>query len=42
LYQPCSPTNNLITLMQPGASLAATGIMVNSDREIQYGLRVTF
>jgi hypothetical protein len=42
LYQPCSPTNSLITLMQPGASLAATGIMVNSDREIQYGLRVTF
>jgi len=42
LYQPCSPTNNLITAMQPGASLAATGVVVNSDREIQYGFRVTF
>jgi len=41
-YQPCSTTNSLITLMQPGASLAATGIVVNNDREIQYGLRVTF
>jgi hypothetical protein len=42
VYQPCSPTNNLITLQQPGASLAATGIVNNNDREIQYGLRVTF
>jgi hypothetical protein len=41
-YQPCSPTNNLITTMQPGNSLAATGIIANNDREIQYGLRVTF
>ncbi len=42
LYQPCSPTNNLITAMQPGGSLAATGVVVNSDREIQYGFRLTF
>jgi len=42
LYQPCSPTNNLITAMQPGASLAATSVVVNSDREIQYGFRITF
>ena len=42
LYQPCSPTNNVITTMQPGASLAATGIVANNDREIQYGLRITF
>lgn len=41
-YAPCSPTNNLITAMQPGASLAATGIIANNDREIQYGLRITF
>jgi hypothetical protein len=42
LYQPCSPTNNLITAMQPGGSLAATSVVVNSDREIQYGFRLTF
>ena len=42
VYQPCSPTNNLITVMQPGASLAASSVVVNSDREIQYGLRITF
>jgi hypothetical protein len=42
LYQPCSPTNNLITTMQPGGSLAATGVVANSDREIQYGFRLTF
>ena len=42
LYQPCSPTNNLITVMQPGNSLAATAIVNNNDREIQYGMRVTF
>ena len=42
LYQPCSPTNNLITAMQPGASLAANGIVANNDREIQFGLRFTF
>ena len=42
LYQPCSPTNNLITAMQPGGSLAATGVVANSDREIQYGFRLTF
>jgi hypothetical protein len=41
-YQPCSPTNNLITAMQPGASLAANGIVSNNDREIQFGLRFTF
>jgi hypothetical protein len=41
-YLPCSPTNSLITAMQPGGSLAATGVVVNSDREIQYGLRITF
>ena len=42
LYQPCSPTNNLITAMQPGASLAANAVVINSDREIQYGFRITF
>jgi hypothetical protein len=41
-FNPCSPTNNLITSMQPGASLAATSVVANSDREIQYGLRITF
>jgi hypothetical protein len=42
LYQPCSPTNNLITLQQPGSNLQATGIVNNNDREFQYGLRVIF
>jgi hypothetical protein len=42
LYAPCSATNNLITAMQPGASLAANGIVANNDREIQYGFRITF
>ena len=37
-----SGTNNLITAMQPGGSLAANSVVVNSDREIQYGLRITF
>jgi len=41
-YAPCSTTNNLITAMQPGASLDASAVVVNSDREIQYGLRITF
>jgi hypothetical protein len=42
LYAPCSTTNNVITAMQPGASLAANGIVANNDREIQYGFRITF
>jgi len=41
-YQACSPTNNLITTMLPGASLAANAIVSNNDREIQYGMRITF
>jgi hypothetical protein len=41
-YFPCSPTNNVITAMQPGASLAATSIVANNDREIQYGFRLSF
>lgn len=41
-YQPCSPTNNLITAMQPGSNLESTGIVNNNDREIQYGLKVIF
>jgi hypothetical protein len=42
LYQPCSPTNNMITAMQAGGTLAATSIIANNDREIQYGFRITF
>lgn len=42
LYQPCSPTNNLITAQQAGANLQATGIVANNDREFQYGLKVIF
>ncbi|HEY7095495.1 MAG TPA: TonB-dependent receptor [Terriglobales bacterium] len=42
LYQPCSPTNNMITKMQAGGTLAANAIVANNDREIQFGLRFTF
>ena len=42
VYQPCGPTNNAISTMLPGASLAANGIVANNDREIQYGMRITF
>lgn len=42
VYQPCSPSNNLITTMQPGSNLAINGIVANNDREFQYGLRITF
>jgi len=42
LYNPCSPTNNLITAMQPGSNLAANAIVANNSREFQYGLRFTF
>ena len=42
LYQPCSPTNNLITAMQPGSNLAQSAIVANNDREIQYGFRIIF
>jgi len=41
-YQPCSPTNNMITKMQAGGTLAANAIVANNDREIQFGLRFTF
>ncbi|HZQ22617.1 MAG TPA: TonB-dependent receptor [Terriglobales bacterium] len=41
-YQPCSPTNSLITLQQPGSNLNATAIVNNNDREFQYGLKVIF
>jgi hypothetical protein len=42
LYQPCSPTNNLITTALPGNNMKATAIINNNDREIQYGLKITF
>jgi Carboxypeptidase regulatory-like domain len=42
LYQPCSPSNNLITAMQPGSNLTINAIVPNNDREFQYGLRITF
>jgi hypothetical protein len=41
-YEPCSSTNNLITVMQPGGNLAAQAVVANSDREIQYSFRITF
>jgi hypothetical protein len=41
-YQPCTATNNVITTALPGGDLHQTGVIANSEREIQYGLKVTF
>ena len=40
-YQPCSPTNNVITAQTAGSDLHATSI-INRAREIQYGMKITF
>jgi Carboxypeptidase regulatory-like domain len=42
LYQPCSPSNNLITTALPGNNMKATAIINNNDREFQYGLKLIF
>jgi Carboxypeptidase regulatory-like domain len=44
LYQPCSATNNIITASTPvpNSALKQTGIITNNDRELQYGLKITF
>jgi hypothetical protein len=43
LYQPCSPTNNLITneTRNPGWGQEG-GTIGNAGREMQYGLKITF
>jgi hypothetical protein len=44
LYQACSATNNIITASTPVLPSATkqTGIIANNDRELQYGLKITF
>jgi hypothetical protein len=43
-YQPCTATNNIITTSTPVPPSATqqTGIVTNNEREIQYGLKITF
>jgi Carboxypeptidase regulatory-like domain len=41
-YQACAATNNVITTALPGGDLHQTGVIANSEREIQYGLKVIF
>jgi hypothetical protein len=43
-YEACTPTNNIITTSTPvgHSALQQTGIVPNNDREIQYGLKITF
>jgi len=42
LYNACSPTNNVITAQGAGNNLKLSAIIPNNDREIQYGLKITF
>lgn len=42
LYNACSPTNNVISTETSGSSLKLSSIIPNNDREIQYGLKITF
>jgi hypothetical protein len=44
LYQPCTATNNIISTSTPVAhtALQQNNIINNNDREIQYGLKITF
>jgi hypothetical protein len=42
LYNACSPTNNVITAQTAGSNLKLTSIIPNNDRELQYGLKITF
>ena len=43
-YQACSAANNIITASTPVSASATkqTGIINNNDRELQYGLKITF
>ena len=42
LYNACSPTNNVITSQSAGSNLKLSSIIPNNDRELQYGLKITF
>jgi Carboxypeptidase regulatory-like domain/TonB-dependent Receptor Plug Domain len=41
-YNACSPTNNVITAETAGSNLNLSSIIPNNDRELQYGLKITF
>lgn len=42
-YQPCSPTNNVVTHQTPGNNFGqANGLVGNAERQLQYGLHVEF
>ena len=41
-YNACSPTNNVISAEGAGNNLNLTTIIPNNDRELQYGLKITF
>jgi hypothetical protein len=41
-YNACSATNNVVSAQSVGNDLHQTGIINNNDRELQYGLKVTF
>jgi hypothetical protein len=42
VYSACSPTNNVITAETAGSNLNLSTIIPNNDRELQYGLKITF
>jgi hypothetical protein len=41
-YEACSPANNVITAQTGGSNLSLSSIIPNNDRELQYGLKITF
>lgn len=41
-YNACSPTNNVISAQGAGSNLSLSTIIPNNDRELQYGLKITF
>ena len=43
LFNPCSPTNNVISSETPGSNFGhSTGIVGNAERQFQYGLHIEF
>jgi hypothetical protein len=42
LYNACSPSNNTITAESSGNNLKLSAIIPHNDRELQYGLKITF
>ena len=43
LFNPCSPSNNVISSETPGSNFGhSTGIVGNAERQFQYGLHLEF